>query len=333
MARQTSVDTYANKATAGMRSSNGNYFIDTKVNGSVKKDTVTVTAANLATTATVNGTGYTYDSKTVTVTSVNLATTATVNGTGYTVNVGAATLSKAEIAALLIIAINAGETLAVASLGGTETVIVKSVVGTITVVGTTNCSVAQTSQSTTVIATGLVVILNAQESSITATSDAAIITIVSDTVGTTYTLAATTNCTTAVVNANAAAIAFGLFVSSDANDEDMAMLPSVAADITSRRALGISEYTQTREQSDEGWKINADINYVRRGTVWAVAEEAILISDTVYIRHTANGTGKTVIGSVRTDDDSSTAAALAGCSVLQYDSTTGLVELDVNLPA
>jgi len=111
------------------------------------------------------------------------------------------------------------------------------------------------------------------------------------------------------------------------------MLPSVAADITGRRALGFSEFTQTREQSDEGWKINADINYVRRGTIWAVAEEAILISDTVYIRHTANGTGKTVIGSVRTDDDSSTAAALAGCSVLQYDSTTGLVELDVNLPA
>ena len=53
-------------------------------------------------------------------------------------------------------------------------------------------------------------------------------------------------------------------------------------------------------------------------------------SDTVYVRY-LSGTG-TTIGAVRNDADSTTCAALDGCSVLRYDSTTGLVELEINLP-
>lgn len=332
MGRQTSVDSYGTKATAGMRSSNANCFIDTKVNGSVKKDTVSVTSPNLATTATVNGTAYTYDAKTVSITAADTLTTVTVNGTAYTVNSAGGTLSKTDTSTALAAAINAGETLSTAAVVG-ETCVVTSVVTAQTVVGTANASVAQTSKTTTQIAAGLTSIVNANESGVTASSALGVMTLVSDEVGTSYTVVGTTNCTVAIVNANASAIGFGLFVCADSNDEDMAKLPATATDVTGRVALGFSEFTQTRENTDEGWKINADINYVRRGTIWAVAEEEMAISDTVYIRHTANGVGYTTLGTVRSDADSSTASALDGCSVLQYDSNTGLVELDVNLPA
>jgi hypothetical protein len=332
MARQTSVSEYANKATAGMRSSNVDCFIDTKVNGSLDKKTITVTAANLETVATVNGTAYVYDSKTVTITAANAATVATVNGNAYTANVAAATKTKTEISTELAALINAGETgEAVASVVG-ETCVILNVSSAITVVGTTNCTVAQTAVSTTVIAAGLVTRIAAGEA-LTVTSNAAIVTVIGTVVGTAFTAVGTTNCSVAVVNHNASAIPFGVFVSVDINDENNCKLPAVATDVTGRGALGFSEFTNTRENTDEGWKINADVNYVRKGTIWAVAEEAMLMTDTVYVRHTANGTGKLVIGAVRNDNDSSTCAALDGCSVLRYDSTTGLVELHINLPA
>lgn len=333
MARQTSVSSYANKATAGMRSSNVDCFIDTKVNGSLQKSTVTVTSANLATVATINGTAYVFDKKTVTVTAANAATVATVNGTDYTANSGAGTATKTEISTELAALINAGETLCTAAVVG-ETCVITNVSAAITVVGKTNCTVAQTAVTTTAIATGLVTRINTGEAgAVVATSSAAVVTIVGSVVGTAFTAVGTTNCTVAVVNHNAIPIPFGVFVTIDSNDENNCRLPAVATDVTGRGALGFSEFTNTRENTDEGWKLNADVNYVRKGTIWVVAEEAMLTTDTVYVRHTANGTGKTTIGAVRNDNDSSTCAALDGCSVLRYDATTGLVELHINLPA
>ena len=82
---------------------------------------------------------------TFTVTAANILTTATINGTGVTVNSGGATLSTSAIATLLAAAINAlTATLGVTAETSSATVIVYSVVpGTaFTYVGTTNCSVA-----------------------------------------------------------------------------------------------------------------------------------------------------------------------------------------------
>lgn len=331
MVRQTSVPNYANKATAGMRSSNVDCFIDTKVNGSKQKGTITVTAADLATVATVNGTAYCSSSYTCTLTAANAKSELTVNGTKYTANADAGTMTKTAISTELAALINAGETLATASVVG-ETCVVRSVKTAITVVGTTNETVALTTISTTLIASHLASILNTYED-VTATAELAVITVVGNVVGTAFTAVGTTNCTVAVVNHNAIPIQFGVFVTIDSNDENNCRLPAVATDVTGRGALGFSEFTNTRENTDEGWKLNADVNYVRKGTIWVVAEEAMLTTDTVYVRHTANGTGKTTIGAVRNDNDSSTCAALDGCSVLRYDATTGLVELHINLPA
>lgn len=80
----------------------------------------------------------------VTITAADLATTCTINGTAFTVNVGAAVLTKTALAELLAAAINAGaEPVTAYFTAAAELITVESdVVGTTTtVVGTTNCSV------------------------------------------------------------------------------------------------------------------------------------------------------------------------------------------------
>lgn len=73
----------------------------------------------------------------------------------------------------------------------------------------------------------------------------------------------------------------------------------------------------------------------RRGVVWLVAEEAIVKTDSVFVRISA-GTG-TQRGAVRTDIDSGTAVAVtalrfAGPSVTASDGVTLIVPVEINLP-
>lgn len=64
------------------------------------------------------------------------------------------------------------------------------------------------------------------------------------------------------------------------------------------------------------------------GDIWVEAEEAMVPGDTVYVR-VATGAGGSLLGKVRNDSDSSTCIALSHCSVIKYDSATGLVALFV----
>ena len=119
---QTSVGDNLAVGLPGQLADIGYNDIDTFVNGSMQLDEITITAANLATTATING-------------------------TAVTVNSGAATLTTVEIAALLLAAINLADLGVTASAGSTTSkVYVRADVhGTSTAftdVGTTNCSVA-----------------------------------------------------------------------------------------------------------------------------------------------------------------------------------------------
>ena len=187
--------------------------------------------------------------------------------------------------------------------------------------------------STTVIAAALAVLINAGETTLVATSDGAIITLIAATVGTAYTVVATTSCALANVNWNATAFGYGLFVCADSNDFDNAKLPTIATDITGRVALGFLPFTNTREAADGGYALNKSLNFVGSGKIWAIAEEAMTPASVVYVRFKTPVAGSKYIGAVRTDSDSTTAAILDGCSVVQYDSNTGLVELSINLPA
>lgn len=117
---QSSVLNNQLEAIAGMLHGLSNaYDIVTGINNAKKTDGVTITAADLATTVTING-------------------------TAFTVNVGAAAKTKTELRDLLITAINAGSEPVTASIKDADELFVESDVSgtTTTVVGTTNCSVA-----------------------------------------------------------------------------------------------------------------------------------------------------------------------------------------------
>lgn len=327
---QTSVNSQMTVAKAGMVADLATREVRSYSNTSFQKSTVTVTSANLETVATVNGTAYVFDKKTVTVTSANAATVATVNGTAYTANTAAGTATKTAIATELVALINAGETLCTAEVVG-ETCVVTNVSAAITVVGTTNCTVAQTAVSTTLIATGLVSRINTGEGSeITATSNAAIITLVADLNTTSYTVVGTTNCTVTRITDAPATIPFGVLVCIDPDDNNKCKLPAVAADITSSRAIGFTKVDESEDAS--GFATGEMVAVLKKGQIWVVAEEAVSPGDTVYVRYTANGTGKTVLGAVRNDVDSTTAGALAGAEILDYDSNTSLALIAINRP-
>ena len=300
------------------------------VNASYQKQTVTIDAGDLATTATVNSSAYTFDKKTVTVTAVNLATVATVNGSAYEANAAVATATKTEIATELVALINAGETLSTAELSG-ETVIVTAVgTSTQTVVGTTNCSVAQTVVAEAAIATGLAAIINTNEGDeVTASADSGIVTIIADEIDTTFTVVGTTNCTVARVTDAPGYIGFGVLVCIDPADNGKCKKPAIAADVTSTRAIGFTNCDESK--TEDGYDTGQVVSVRKKGTIWVQAEEAVSPGDTVYARYTSSGTN-TTLGAIRNDADSSTAGALTGCEILDYDSTTELALISINRP-
>ena len=98
----------------------------------------------------------------VTITAADLATTLTINGTAFTVNVAAASLTTTELRDLLIAAINAGAEPVTASIKDADELHVDADVSGVafTAVGTTNCSVAAVILNETNVSFGSFVSLN-----------------------------------------------------------------------------------------------------------------------------------------------------------------------------
>lgn len=72
-------------------------------------------------------------------------------------------------------------------------------------------------------------------------------------------------------------------------------------------------------------------SFIRRGRIWVKAEEALLITDTLYARYTATAANGT-LGALRNDDDTTKALAIpATCKLLEYDSALGLALMSINL--
>ena len=117
---QSSVERAMVKGRAGGLADSGHHDIITRINNGKQRVEATVTAADLETTITING-------------------------TAFTDNVGGGARTKAVIAAALIVLINAGSEPVTASAGsGTDKIYIDAdVSGTaFTAVGTTNASVA-----------------------------------------------------------------------------------------------------------------------------------------------------------------------------------------------
>lgn len=116
---QTSVESAMAIGLAGQLADSGFHDIITRINNSKQRVDVTITAADLATTLTING-------------------------VAFTVNVAAATLTVTELRDLMIAAINAGSEPVTASINDADQLYVDADVSGVafTAVGTTNCSVA-----------------------------------------------------------------------------------------------------------------------------------------------------------------------------------------------
>lgn len=98
--------------------------------------------------------------------------------------------------------------------------------------------------------------------------------------------------------------------------------------------VGISAFThktlQTPSSSNnEVYEDNDSMPVLRRGRIWVVSEDACNPNEAVYAR-CASGSGGSVLGKFRTDDDSNTAIAVPGARWLTSASAGGLAVLEVN---
>lgn len=87
-------------------------------------------------------------------------------------------------------------------------------------------------------------------------------------------------------------------------------LPESAAELL--KPLGPGIYQSFRSVDADGNELLEGRMecYVDEGAVWCVVEEAVDWHDKVYVRHTANGTGKNQLGAFRNDSDGGSVVTL-----------------------
>lgn len=140
-------------------------------------------------------------------------------------------------------------------------------------------------------------------------------------------------------------IPFGRLVSYDAAFEKV-KLPAAATDILdanteSRPVVGIAIATLDIEDqvantlgvnnvNAAAYPIKNAIPILRDGDVWVWVEEAVVLTDQVFVRYTASGVNKP--GNFRTDADTATAALLKGAKFVTETSGAGLAIVRLSLP-
>ena len=92
------------------------------------------------------------------------------------------------------------------------------------------------------------------------------------------------------------------------------------------QALGVTAYTSVNAPATTGEECPAgrQAEIVRRGQGYLNGEEAMALTDSVFVRF-ASGAGGTVLGSVRNDADSTTAVANANIRVERASTGPGPV--------
>lgn len=147
-----------------------------------------------------------------------------------------------------------------------------------------------------------------------------------------------------VTGYSAAVIPFGRLVSYGAA-QDKVILPAAATDILdanseSRPVAGIVVMSKALEEQPANTLgvAGADVpaypaltafGVIRKGVIWVWAEEAVVPTDQVFVRHTA--AGNEVPGNFRNDDATATCALLKGARFLTETTAAGLVQVEINL--
>jgi hypothetical protein len=123
------------------------------------------------------------------------------------------------------------------------------------------------------------------------------------------------------LNDQGAQLPAGIFLAFTA--EGKAKLPTASTDQIAGGVL--NQYARNPDSltGTNAVQIGDDMDLIEEGAFWALAEEAMAVTDKVYVRHTT-GTG-TQLGAIRNDTDTNTARRLSGCRVLRACTAAGPV--------
>jgi hypothetical protein len=148
-----------------------------------------------------------------------------------------------------------------------------------------------------------------------------------------------------MLNGEAAAeIAFGKFVvqstpqtpgpaSAGGGTPALAKLPAAAGDDFSGGGVVLQshDYDKRLDLGAVGVLPKRIMGVMRVGKVWMRCEQAMAVTDPVFIRHTTNGA--LVPGDVRKDADTARAVQLYGARVVQATTAAGLVQIELDMNA
>jgi hypothetical protein len=127
----------------------------------------------------------------------------------------------------------------------------------------------------------------------------------------------------------AAAQPAGVFVC-EGSTAQTCKVPTSAAEVL--QALGVAAWSASElppsDATTNDYPADTVIPVLAQGDIWVVCEEAMAVTDDVYVRRGAGGT----YGAVRNDADS-TATLLPNVRVVTASSGAGVVKLRLNLPA
>lgn len=201
---------------------------------------------------------------------------------------------------------------------------------TATINGTAYTESAGGGETKAEIATSVAGLIEAGESTLNATADGETVIVEAAAIGTSFTYAATANLTVVVNVGTPGTIPFGHFVALDANNDERAHLPVVATDITGLEGLGFVAYTNNNDSTLNGMASADVMNVMEQGSMYVRCEDAVTRGSGVYVRY-ATGSAS-VLGAVRSDADTSSAALLPGAKFLESASAGELVKIVINKP-
>jgi len=122
----------------------------------------------------------------------------------------------------------------------------------------------------------------------------------------------------------------GVFVVPGSNERGAIVPASAAAVLLALGATLYQEMHQPGGAAGEHYGDNELMSVCRKGVVYVRAEGAPTIGADVYVRH-ASGGGGAVLGAVRVDDDTSSAAKLPGAMFVSA-AAGGMAKVEMNLP-
>lgn len=113
-------------------------------------------------------------------------------------------------------------------------------------------------------------------------------------------------------------------------DDKAVRAPAAAADITGPAAAGVAMWDPTYPFDDGDYKQYATLPVMKKGRMLMKSETAQLKGTNPYVRY-ASGAGGTVLGILRDDGDTSSAAQATWLKVIKPCAAGALCEVEVNL--